>query len=108
MKIAACLAVALSALFSSAARAYTYSGIGAAPCHVWLDDRGGKTLAAVAAAGQDEQWVIGFISGAAYGGVGDPLAGTDATGAWVWMDQVLQGEPQAPDHQRRSGLHPRP
>jgi hypothetical protein len=94
MKIAACLALALSALFSCGARAYTYSGIGAAPCRVWLDDRGGKTLAAVTAARQDEQWVIGFISGAAYGGIGDPLAGTDATGAWMWMDQYCKENPK--------------
>ncbi len=96
MKTALCLALAVSTLLAPAAGAFTYSGIGAATCRVWLNDRRGESPAAAAAARQDEQWVAGFISGAAYGGVGDPLAGTDAAGAWTWMDQYCAANRSAP------------
>jgi hypothetical protein len=96
MKTAACVALAVSALLSPAARAFTYSGIGAASCGVWVKDRQGKSIEAVTAARQDEQWVVGFISGAAYGGVGDPLAGTDAAGAWTWIDRYCAANRAAP------------
>jgi len=40
-----------------------------------------------------EQWILGFLSGIGYEGVGDPLNGVDANAVWAWMDNYCQANP---------------
>jgi hypothetical protein len=47
-------------------------------------------------AGVYEQWVIGFLSGIGYEGIGqgdDTLAGVDANGVWTWVDNYCRAHP---------------
>ena len=47
-------------------------------------------------AGVYEQWVVGFLSGIGYEGIGqgdDRLAGVGANGVWTWVDNYCRAHP---------------
>jgi hypothetical protein len=74
---------------------FSLIGSGNHSCGRWLEVRKGHDILAVAYG----QWVVGFISGAAYadkGGLGDPLKKTDADGVYYWMDEYCRTHATVP------------
>jgi hypothetical protein len=73
------------------AQAFRVIGTGNDSCGTWTADRrvGGR------AAGQDQQWILGFLSGISYEGSEDvdTLKGMDAEGVFAWMDNYCQAHP---------------
>jgi hypothetical protein len=57
-------------------------------CGTWTADRRQRSGGAL----QDEQWVLGFLSGVGYEGY-DPLNGMDAEGVWAWIDNYCREHP---------------
>ena len=76
---------------SNAALAYTLFGSGVSSCGTWVNDRGRGGAVMYA----DEEWVLGFIAGAAWIGPSDldPLHGLDANAVIVWIDNYCQAKP---------------
>jgi hypothetical protein len=82
---------------------------GAALCDRWTADRRTpETGPAVA----DEQWILGFLSGIGYMGLGElkPLNGISDKGVWAWVDVYCGNHPTAPIEQAAAAFsvaHPR-
>jgi hypothetical protein len=88
-----CAATAvLSVAGARQAFAYHEVGAGVDTCATWTSDRQNP---AAAPALQDEQWVLGFLTGIGFaGGVSDdPLNGMDAAGVWTWIDSYCKQHP---------------
>jgi hypothetical protein len=86
------LSVALAiALITDSAEAFKIIGAGVDSCGTWTADRRQQSGAAL----QDEQWVVGFLSGIGYRGDddSDPLKGMDAQGVWAWIDNYCLAHP---------------
>lgn len=87
--------VAFTTLASPAAFAYnvTVIGLGMASCGTWTADRKGNGWPAVV----DENWVLGFLSGAGIFGPSNinPLGGTDDNGVFGWVDNYCKTHPLA-------------
>ncbi len=84
--------IALYSLGAGQALAYHEVGAGVDTCASWTSDRqtpGG------APALQDEQWVLGFLTGIGFAGPDqdDPLNGMDAQGVWEWIDSYCKQHP---------------
>lgn len=76
-----------AAQLAASAQAFTYAGDGIDSCGSWTHDRqepGG---------GVAQQWVLGFLAGAALEGGPDPLSRTDADGVWAWVDRYCWNNP---------------
>jgi hypothetical protein len=41
------------------------------------------------------QWVLWFLSGIGFAGIGNPLNGTDTDGIWAWVDNYCRDHPRA-------------
>lgn len=90
--ILVCLAVSGVVAAPVPAVAYSLIGAGTDSCGTWLSDHhhhGGD------AAHQDEQWVVGFLSGIGFvGDRGDnPLNGLDAGAVWAWITNYCRANP---------------
>jgi hypothetical protein len=87
------VALAAGVLLSLPAQAQTYNliGSGTGSCGTWSADRRQPPPVAF----QDEQWVLGFLSGIGFVGDGgdNPLNGVDAAAVWGWMDNYCQAHP---------------
>lgn len=59
-------------------------GSGGSSCGTWLDHRKNNHAVDV------EQWVVGFASGVAWSGYGDPLRGVDFNGVLYWVDKYCR------------------
>jgi hypothetical protein len=71
----------------------TVIGMGPYSCGSWTTDRTSRS----GAARQDEQWVLGYMSGAAVWGSNlDPLNGLDGDAVWAWMDNYCRAHPLVP------------
>ena len=87
------LAVALGLMVSIAVRpadAVRFIGAGTGSCGTWTADRTKNGVAAR----QDEQWMVGYLSGV--GGWTtdlDPLKNVDAKAVWAWMDNYCRAHP---------------
>ena len=74
------------------ALAFVAAGAGLDSCDTWTVDRqlprGGPALL-------DEQWVVGFLTGLADGGLidADPMRGVDAQAVWAWIDNYCHAHP---------------
>nr|WP_294509525.1 hypothetical protein [uncultured Rhodopila sp.] len=92
-----CLVFLTMALVSVAAapRALAYHEVGAGidTCATWTSDRQSP---AGPPALQDEQWVLGFLTGIGFAGsvADDPLNGVDAAGVWGWIDSYCKQRPE--------------
>ncbi len=86
------LALVLCSGGAGRALAYHEVGAGVDTCAAWTADR---QTPAGAPALQDEQWVLGFLTGIGFAGSDqdDPLAGMDAAGVWTWIDGYCQQHP---------------
>jgi hypothetical protein len=66
-------------------------GAGVLSCETWAANRRDGVAVAV------DQWILGFLSGAAYQGPGpqvlNPLKGVDADAVWAWMDTYCRAHP---------------
>lgn len=73
-------------------KAYVMIGAGVDSCGTWTADRRSPNSAAAL---QDGQWVLGFLSGIGYEGRDDvdPLQGLDAQAVWAWTDNYCRAEP---------------
>nr|WP_294516240.1 hypothetical protein [uncultured Rhodopila sp.] len=89
---AVCLAVVACSAAASPARAYHESGAGVDSCATWTADRGNP---AGPPALQDEQWVLGFLTGIGFAGSDedDPLNGVAAPAVWAWIDSYCKQHP---------------
>jgi hypothetical protein len=92
------LALAAIALLISAAPALAQNGkfnsIGAGnySCGTWTAER--RDPYSRLGSFQDEQWVLGFLSGIGYmGAEANPLNGTDAQGVLAWIDNYCWVHP---------------
>jgi hypothetical protein len=67
-----------------------YAGEGDRSCGAWRAARGAGSW------GLMGQWILGFLSGVSYTGNWTklaPLNGTDADGAFAWIDNYCQAHP---------------
>jgi hypothetical protein len=88
-----CAAVAiLCSIGSGAALAYHQVGAGVDRCRRWTADRRDVTGPAAL---QDEQWVLGFLTGVGFAGSeqDDPLNGVTAETVWTWVDLYCAQHP---------------
>ena len=90
--VLACLVVGLLGYQTNAPAAFVEIGAGLDSCGTWTADRrspGGS------AALQDEQWVLGFLTGAADIGPidADPMRDVDAHAIWAWIDNYCRAKP---------------
>lgn len=85
------VSVIASLLISNSVQAFTYIGGGATSCATRSEERGNPSAAL-----QDEQWVLGFLSGIGYVAPGDidPLKGLHARAVWSWVDVYCQAHPR--------------
>lgn len=86
------LIAGLLSVYGNVRAEITMIGAGNLSCGTWLDAR---KNAAKSASPAFEQWVVGFISGAAWAGneinkIGDPLGPTDADGVYYWIDEYCR------------------
>ena len=86
--------LALSGLVGGAvpAGAYNLIGAGTDSCGTWLRDHHRHDTDA---AHQDDQWVLGFLSGIGFvADKGDnPLNGVDADAVWAWIGNYCRANP---------------
>ena len=79
----------------STANAFTAAGVGTQTCGEWTAARNGE----VTDGKLDEQWLIGFLTGAAWVGsiAGlpelDPIGTVGALAVWGWMDNYCRANP---------------
>ena len=83
------LALAVWVLGHHTSEAFSYAGTGTSSCGTWVSDRQNSYGTAA------QQWVLGFLAGAAAWGPNnfDPLGETDANGVWVWLDRYCWQNP---------------
>jgi hypothetical protein len=86
------LSIALILALMTSAEAFKIIGAGVDSCGTWMADRHHPRSPDAL---QDEQWVLGFLSGVGYeGGEGvDPLNDMEANGVWAWIDNYCQAYP---------------
>lgn len=93
--VLACLVVVIGIISGlGAAAAYHQIGAGIDSCGTWTADRSNpRGVAAL----QDEQWVVGFLSGVGFVNQDgdDPLIGVDAEAVWAWIDNYCHANPLA-------------
>jgi hypothetical protein len=88
--ILAVLIVGLMAVAPVEAQAWRVIGAGVDSCGTWTEDRRVRGVGAQ----QDQQWVVGFLSGAAFTGPNlDPSNNMDAQGIWAWVDNYCHSNP---------------
>ena len=83
----AALTCIVVALLAAPAHAFTYAGTGTASCGEWTSERRNPY------GGAGQQWVLGFLAGAADYGGPDAFDGTDAEGVWAWIDRYCWQNP---------------
>jgi hypothetical protein len=91
--LAAALAVVLmTASVGAKARDVAIIGAGSDSCGTWTAQRQNTQ------GPSNRQWILGFISGAAFYGEGniDPLNERDAQAVWAWVDNWCQNNPLEP------------
>ena len=78
--------------FAAQAQGTLMIGSGNVSCGTWTADR---RYPAASNALQDEQWVVGFLSGTAFIHLNgdDPLRGLDAQAIWAWIDNYCGAHP---------------
>jgi hypothetical protein len=102
MKVVLMVSAAAMGLMAGQVYAAPYHliGSGVGSCGTWTADRRQPdSLAAI----MGEQWVVGFLSGVGFTGLGvgltpqplDPLNGVDAQAVWAWVDNFCQAYPLA-------------
>ena len=65
-------------------------GAGMSSCEIWTADRTARNVDAV----QDEQWVVGYLSGVAIWTPDlNPMKGVNAQAVWAWMDNYCREHP---------------
>ena len=65
-------------------------GAGMSSCAIWTADRTARTVDAL----QDEQWVVGYLSGVAIWTPDlNPMKGVNAQAVWAWMDNYCREHP---------------
>lgn len=68
-----------------------WTGAGSISCGAWSAARRDRVAQAT------EQWLLGFLTGVAYGSMAasgpNPLAFTDPEGAWAWIDNYCREHP---------------
>lgn len=74
------------------ALAYHEVGAGVDTCATWAADRQAPRGAPAL---QDEQWVLGFLTGVGFAGsdADDPLNGVNAASVWNWVDDYCKTHP---------------
>jgi hypothetical protein len=82
------LTVALT-VTATEAKAFLIIGAGVDSCRTWIDDRSQRNAGSL----QDEQWVLGLLSGVALADASDPLKGMDTQGVWAWIDNYCRAHP---------------
>jgi hypothetical protein len=88
-----CVIIAILMSSSAEAQMMTYMiGAGMDSCGTWTADRRNPRSSD---AQQDQQWVLGFLSGIGYQGDINlnPLNGMDANGVLAWIDNYCQAHP---------------
>jgi hypothetical protein len=90
--VLACLLGGLLGHPTNATAAFVAVGAGLDSCATWTADR---QVPAAGPALQDEQWVVGFLTGIADGGLidADPMRGVDAQAVWAWIDNYCRANP---------------
>jgi hypothetical protein len=87
----AALTTVLMMIGSAKAEDIQIIGAGAQSCGTWIADHRDGILAG------DDQWILGFLSGAAYEGDGpnvlNPLRGVDAEAVWAWVSNYCRAHP---------------
>jgi hypothetical protein len=87
-KLTLVLCLCLVPVVSPRSDVVTTMGVGAnSSCGKWLDARRTGRYFDMA------NWALGYISGAAIWGAGDPLGQTDADGVAYWLDNYCQAKP---------------
>jgi hypothetical protein len=82
--LSATLLVALSLMTAGSAQAYNGMGPGYRSCGAWIADRGFGPNDPMSLS--EQAWVLGFLSGVASTGTGNPLAEVvdpEAVAAWI-------------------------
>jgi hypothetical protein len=81
-------ALMVSPIFAAAGQSVTLTGLGTGPCGTWTAVRHDRKAA------DAEQWVVGFLSGAAvFSKDLAPLNGVDADAVWAWIDRYCRAHP---------------
>ena len=79
-----------SATPAAAANNVHLIGAGMSSCEIWTADRTARNVDAV----QDEQWVVGYLSGVAIWTPDlNPMKGVNAQAVWAWMDNYCREHP---------------
>lgn len=88
----AMLGLTLMAVMTGPQTAHAYESIGAGnvSCGTWVADH---RFPNSNKANQEEEWVVGFLTGMAYEGDVDPLRGTDFDGVVGWIDNYCVANP---------------
>jgi hypothetical protein len=87
------LTVGLMTGFAEDTGAYQVIGAGAVSCGTWTKERSDPQAHSLASI--DVNWVLGFLSGIGYAGVGgdNPLRGMDNEGVSGWIDNYCRAHP---------------
>ncbi|MGO8755313.1 MAG: hypothetical protein ACLQHK_08790 [Gallionellaceae bacterium] len=87
MKFLRLMLVVFAIAFSASSNAVVARG--ARSCQIWAKDRAENSILGVA----DETWLVGYLSGLAYGSNIDVLQAADNDSIFLWMDEYCKSHP---------------
>ena len=101
-KSSAIVLAASSLLLSATAfEAQAVTILGSRSCGTWVSERSLKSLGALV----NETWLVGYLSGLAYGSDKDFLKGTDNESLFLWVDNYCRANPLKTTFEAGETLH---